>query len=66
MTEEQAAELSETTLRRMLGSKVSIVHYEGDRYITTCGEMTEIDETFHYLCIAKRRIAFDDIFSIEP
>ncbi len=65
MTLERSAELSAAIARLAKGSMVAIVHYEGDRYITTCGPVTELDETFRSLRIVRKPIAFDDILSIE-
>ena len=42
-----------------------IVHYEDGAYRTLIGAIAEIDETFRSLAVVKRRIAFDDVLSIE-
>lgn len=65
MTEERAAELSQAIVCLSKGDMASVVHYEGDRYITTHGIVTEIDETFHTIRIVKKSIAFNDILSIS-
>lgn len=65
MTEERAAELSQDIARLSKGCSVSIVHYEGEHYINTCGVVSEIDEAFHRLYLGKKAISFDGILSLE-
>lgn len=65
MTEERALALSKEVAGLRKGNVVRVVHYEDGAYRTTVGAVTEIDEAFRSLTVVKRRIAFDDVLSIE-
>lgn len=65
ITEELVTMLSETIASLSKGDTITIKHYENDRYTTTCGLVTEVDETFRTIRIVKKDIAFNDILSIK-
>lgn len=65
LTEERAVELSQAIARLSKGTMVSVVHYEEDHYVTTCGVITEVDEVFRIIRIIRKTITFDNISSIE-
>lgn len=65
MTEERALALSKEVAGLRKGDVVRVVHYEGSAYCTAVGAVAEVDEAFRSLTVVKRRIAFDDVLSIE-
>ena len=65
MTEERAVELSRKLARLERRQMASVVHYDGEAYVTTRGLVSDIDEAGRILTIVRERIAFDDIWDIE-
>lgn len=65
LTEEQAAELSQKIAALSKGSMATITHYEEKQYKDTCGIVSEINEAERYVRVIKKRIAFEDIRTIE-
>lgn len=65
MTDDHAANLSRIIASLTKGATISVKHYEGDHYTNTGGLITAIDETFRVVHVFNKRIAFDDIASIE-
>lgn len=65
LTEEEARELDAQLGRLRKGLVARVTYYDVDAYVTACGAVARIDETFRTLRIVKTDIAFDDILRIE-
>lgn len=65
LTEEEARELDAQLGRLRKGLVARVTYYDADAYVTACGVVARIDETFRTLRIVKTDIAFDDILRIE-
>lgn len=65
MTEERALELSRKLERLERRQMASVVHYDGEAYVTARGLVSDIDEAGRTLTVVRERIAFDDIWDIE-
>lgn len=65
LTEEAARELDAQLGKLRKGCVARVTYYDTDAYVTTCGAIARIDETFRTLRIVKTDIAFDDILRIE-
>ena len=58
LTDEQALELSQRLARMERRTMASVVHYDGEAYVTTRGLVSDID-------LVRTRIPFDDIWKID-
>lgn len=65
LTEEEALELSRKLSGVERRAMATVVHYDGEAYVTTRGLVSDIDEAARTLTIVRTRIAFDDIWNIE-
>ena len=65
LTEEEARELSTRVVCLRKGDMVRVVYYNVDAYEELTGVLTGVDTTFRTLTVVRRKIAFDDIRSIE-
>lgn len=66
VTAEQADALTHAIGGLSRGDVVRVTHYEDGAYVTTVGAVSEVVEAYRTIVIVRRRIAFDDIWSIEP
>ena len=48
------------------GQLVRVTHYERDAYVTTEGVVTHVDPVGRELAVVRRRIRFDDVWSVRP
>ena len=65
-SEEEAARISAELAAVRKGQLVRVTHYERDAYITTEGVVTDMDPVAHELTVVRRRIRFDDVWSVRP
>ena len=65
LAEEEALELSRKLSQVERRTMASVVHYDGEAYVTTRGLVSDIDEAGRTLTVVRTRIAFDDIVGIE-
>ena len=65
LAEEEARELDAQLGKLRKGCVARVTYYDTDAYVTACGAVARIDETFRTLRIVKTDIAFDDIQRIE-
>ena len=65
-SEEEAARISEELAAVRKGRLVRVNHYERDAYVTTEGIVTGMDPVARELTVVRRRIRFDDIWSVRP
>ncbi|MBC2889791.1 hypothetical protein [Gordonibacter massiliensis (ex Traore et al. 2017)] len=65
LTDEQALELSRKLSHVERRKMASVVHYDGEAYVTTRGLVTDIDLAGRTITVVRTRIAFDDIADIE-
>ena len=65
LTEEEARELSTRVVCLRKGDMVRVVYYNVDAYEELTGVLTGVDTTFRTLTVVRRKIAFDDIRSVE-
>ena len=63
LTDEQALELSQRLAR--MERRTSVVHYDGEAYVTTRGLVSDIDLAARTVTIVRTRIPFDDIWKID-
>ena len=64
LTDEQALELSQRLARMERRTMASVVHYDGEAYVTTHGLVSDIDLAARTVAIVRTRIAFEDIWEI--
>ena len=64
LTDEQALELSQRLARMERRTMASVVHYDGEAYVTTHGLVSDIDLAARTVTIVRTRIAFEDIWEI--
>ena len=65
-SEEEAARISAELSAVRKGQLVRVTHYERDAYVTTEGIVTSVDPAARELAVVRRRIAFDDVWRVEP
>lgn len=65
LTEEEAAELSRVFSQVRRRQTISVTHYDGDSYVTTCGLVSNMDMGARTLTVLGARISLDDILSID-
>lgn len=65
LTEERAFELSQRLARLERRKMASVVHYDGEAYVTTRGLVSDVDEAGRSVTVVRTRIHFDDIWDIE-
>ena len=65
-SEEEAARISDELAAVHKGWLVRVTHYEHDTYVTTEGIVTGMDPVARELTVVRRRIRFDDIWSVRP
>lgn len=65
-SEEEAVRISAELAAVRKGQLVRVTHYERDAYITTEGVVTDMDPVAHALTVVRRRIRFDDVWSVRP
>lgn len=65
LTDEEALELSGKLARLERREMASIVHYDGEAYVTTRGLVSDIDLAGRTVTVVRTRIAFDDIVDVE-
>ena len=65
-SEEEAARISAELAAVRKGQLVRVTHYERDAYVTTEGIVARVDPTARELAVVRRRIAFDDVWRVEP
>lgn len=65
-SEEEAARISAELAAVRKGRLVRVTHYEHDAYVTTEGIVTGMDPVARKLTVVRRRIRFDDIWSVRP
>ena len=65
-SEEEAARISAELAAVRKGRLVRVTHYENDAYVTTEGIVTGMDPVARELTVVRRRIRFDDIWSVRP
>ena len=65
-SEEEAARISAELAAVRKGQLVRVTHYERDAYVTTEGIVTRVDPVTRELTVVRRRIAFDDVWRVEP
>lgn len=65
-SEEEAARISAELAAVRKGWLVRVTHYEHDAYVTTEGIVTGMDPVARELTVVRRRIRFDDIWSVRP
>lgn len=63
--EEDAERISGELLSTRRGQLVRVTHYDGEAYVTRTGMVTSVEPELRRLTIARERIRFDDIWSIE-
>ena len=65
-SEEEAGRISGELAGVRRGQLVRVTHYERDAYVTTEGIMTCVDPVAREFAVVRRRIAFDDVWRVEP
>ena len=65
-SEEEAARISAELAAMRKGQLVRMTHYEHDAYVTTEGIVTGVDPVARELTVVRRRIRFDDVWSVRP
>lgn len=65
-SEEEAARISAELAAVRKGQLVRVTHYERDAYVTTEGVVTRVDPVGRELTVVRRRIRFDDVWSVRP
>lgn len=65
LTEEEAEGLSRTFAQVRRRQTVSVTHYDGDSYVTTCGPVSNMDMGMRTLTVLSVHISLDDILSID-
>ena len=65
-SEEEAARISAELAAVRTGQLVRVTHYERDAYVTTEGVVTRVDPVGRELTVVRRRIRFDDVWSVRP
>lgn len=65
LSEDGAEELSAILGGISRGDMVRVVFYDNDHYETAEGVVSEFDPVFRSLRIVRRKIPFDDIYSLE-
>lgn len=65
-SEEEAARISAELAAVRKGQLVRVTHYERDAYVTTEGVVTRVDPVGRKLTVVRRRIRFDDVWSVRP
>ncbi len=65
LTDEQALELSQKLSQVERRKMASVVHYDGEAYVTARGLVTDIDLAGRTVTVVRTRIAFGDIAEIE-
>lgn len=64
LTEDKAAELSETIKLVEKGKMVKVIYYSDGEYVSAEGIVTKIDFVFRKLTVVKTEIDLDDIWDI--
>lgn len=65
LSEDEAEELSRIMNSLKEGHKISVTHYDSDKYITTNAAVKAVDKTRRILFLENSAIAFDDITEID-
>ena len=65
-SEEEEARISAELAAVRKGQLVRVTHYERDAYVTTEGVVTSMDPVARELTVVRRRIGFDDVWSVGP
>lgn len=65
-SEEEAARISDELAAVRKERLVRVTHYEHGAYVTTEGIVTGMDPVARELTVVRRRIRFDDIWSVRP
>ena len=65
-SEEEAARISAELAAVRKDQLVRVTHYEQDAYVTTEGIVARVDPAARELTVVRRRIAFDNIWRVEP
>ena len=65
-SEEEAERISGELAGVHRGQLVRVTHYERDTYVTTEGVVTRVDPVGRELAVVRRRIRFDDVWSVRP
>ena len=65
LTEEKAAELSNTVSTLKKGSIVRVIYYQTDGYASLEGVLSRIDLTMKHLTVIKTDIPFSDILDLQ-
>ena len=63
--EEDAERISTELSRLKRGQLVRVTHYDGVAYATRTGVVSGVEPEHRTLSIARERISFDDVWSIE-
>ena len=61
LSEERAENLSAVMRGLKKGDLVKVRYYDGERYVTTSGKLTEKNEACGYIKVVKTRVAFGDV-----
>ena len=64
LTDERALELSQRLAGLERREMASVVHYDGEAYVTTRGLVSDIDLAARTVTIVRTRIPFEDIWEI--
>lgn len=64
LTEDKAAELSDTIKLVEKGNMIKVIYYSNGEYVSAEGIVTKIDIPFRKLTIVKTEIDLDDIWDI--
>lgn len=65
LTDDEAARLSSRVASLSKGDMVRVTYYDVDAYVTATGLLANVDTAFRTLTVVKRKIAFEDILSVE-
>ncbi len=65
LSETQEAQLSARLGKIKKGDLVRLTHYATDKYVTTSGEITELDTVFRFMKLGPLKVSFKDIVCIE-
>lgn len=65
LTDERALELSQRLAGLERREMASIVHYDGEAYVTTRGLVSDVDLAGRTVTVVRTRIPFDDIWEID-
>ena len=64
-SEEEAGRISDELTAVRKGQLVRVTHYDRDAYVTTEGVVTNMDPVARELTVVRRRISFDDVWSVR-